>query len=296
MGYQSLQWLRALGVAGIRQDVPWGAPPEYREKLIAEVDKLKLDAIWMVGGNMRYIDGKIDFLPDNYRPSTEQLCKFARDFAMQLGCYPDHTWYIEVGNEPNLQQHGGPLYKDPESFARWLHLIPAEIWSENKNVEVISGGICGLHKRSIKYFKRVFDTYFLPRKLIIGFHPYRSDKTFEESHEEITDAFIDFRRIIGNERRFAVTEIGWHTAPQHTSSIFPCRRKEFRFNDEDVANFAEREILMWRTKGAELVNWYQLNDGLNEFDGEDCFGIRDIDGRRKPVANAIWRYLRGGAE
>jgi hypothetical protein len=296
LGYQSLQWLRALGVAGIRQDVPWGAPAEYLEKLIAEVDEMKMDAIWMIGGNICYAEGKVGFLPNNYRPSTEQLCKFARDFAMQLACYPNHGWYIELGNEPNLQGQGGPLYKDPKRFSRWLHFIPAEIWSVNKDIEIISGGISGLHKNSLKYLKKVFDAYHFPRKVIIGFHPYRSDKTFAESKQEITDAYSEFRKIIGNERRFAVTEVGWHTAPQRTNSIFPCCRKEFRFNNDDVADFVEREILMWRAMGSELLNYYQLNDGPNEFYSEDCFGIRDKDGRRKPVANAIWRYVRGGTE
>jgi hypothetical protein len=295
IGYQSLQWLKALGVSGIRQDIPWGAPVQYRERLIAEVAEAHMDAVWILGGGMSYAEGKIGFLPDNWRPSTEELCKFARDFAMQLACYPDMRSYIELGNETNLQQHGGPLYKDPELFAKWLHYVPEEIWSANDSVEVISGGFCGLHKRSLKYFKRAFDTYFFPRKLIIGFHPYRTDKTFDESVEETVDAFVELRRIIGNDRPVAVTEIGWHTAPQKTNALLPCRRKEFRFSDDDVADFAESELRFWQRMGAKLLSWYQLNCGPNEFYGEDQFGIRDIDGRRKPVANAIKRYLRGAA-
>jgi hypothetical protein len=293
IGYQSLQWLRGLGVAGVRQDVPWGAPAQYRERLIAEVGKLKLDAIWIIGGNMAYAEGGLGWLPDNYRPSTEELCKFARDFSMQLSCYPGHRWIIELGNEPNLERHGGPLYKDPEQFARWLHYVPAEIWSENPDIEIIAGGICGLHKRSLKYLKRVFDAYYFPRKVIVGFHPYRTDKSFSESKKEIEEAFAEFRQIVGDGRRFAVSEIGWHSAIQKTNGFLPCRRKEFRFTDQDVADFAERELAFWMSQGAEALCWFQLNDGTNEFNPEDCFGIRDKDGRRKPAANAIRRHLKG---
>ncbi len=102
--------------------------------------------------------------------------------------------------------------------------------------------------------------------------------------------------MIGNERPVAVTEIGWHTAPQKTKALLPCRRQEFRFVDEDVSDFAEYELRFWQRMGAKLLCWSRLNDGANEFDPDECSGIRDIDGRRKPVANSIRRYLRGAAE
>jgi hypothetical protein len=77
--------------------------------------------------------------------------------------------------------------------------------------------------------------------------------------------------------------------------LLPCKRKDFQFTDEEIADFAEWELAYWQKRDALLLNWYQISDGPNEFDPEDRFGIRDMDGRAKPQANAIRRYLRGAA-
>ena len=294
VGQASLQWLKSLGVSGIRTDIPWGAPLQYRERLLAELGELGMGGILIVGGNMEYRNGgEIKKFPRDWRPNTNDIASYAREIALQAAGYPQSKFYLELGNEPNLENHGGPLAREPERWGRWIQHVPHHVWETLPDTEIIAGGICFLNAKSLRYLERAFRSNpGIDSRLIIGLHPYRTDKRADEDTGDLKALLERFREIIGP-RSYAITEIGWHSAPQKTESILPCKRKEFRFSDEDVADFAEWELDFWQRNGAKLVNWYQLNCGENEFNPEDNYGIRDIDGRAKPVADAIRRYARG---
>jgi hypothetical protein len=59
IGHASLQWLKSLGVSGVRTDIPWAAPLQYRERLIAELAEVGLGGILIIGSNMEYCNGPI---------------------------------------------------------------------------------------------------------------------------------------------------------------------------------------------------------------------------------------------
>jgi hypothetical protein len=292
VGRTSLRFIKDIGFAGIRQDIPWGAPPEYREELLHELADAGLGAILIIMGNLEYCNGgEIKKLPENWRPSGIQIADYARDVSIQAAGYLKR-WYLEIGNEPNLENHGGDLAKDPKRFGRWLHTVSRKVWEAIPDAQIISGGVCGLHRRSLDYLEKALSVFTEPldERMIIGFHPYRPEKSFEESREDIEENLGRLRGMIDG-RRFAVSETGWHSAPQRWGT-WPCTH-EVQWNDEQIAGFVEWDLDFWQRAGSELYCYFQLNDGPNENDPEHCFGIRDMEGRAKPVADVIRSYIKG---
>jgi hypothetical protein len=206
IGHASLQWLKSLGVSGVRTDIPWAAPLQYRERLIAELAEVGLGGILIIGSNMEYCNGnEIRPFPNNWRPSAISLADYAREIALLAGGYPQSKFILEIGNEPNLEHHGGPLAKEPERFGRWIQHVPHYVWQTAPDIPIIAGGVCYLSKSSLRYLERALRSNpGIANELIIGLHPYRTDRRANEDVDELNEMLCRFQEIIGG-RRFAIT-------------------------------------------------------------------------------------------
>ena len=85
-----------------------------------------------------------------------------------------------------------------------------------------------------------------------------------------------------NGRKFAMTEIGFHSAPWTTGWWF--WRKRGQRTDGEILAFLHAEYTRYLTAGAEFVITYQLNDGPSP-SYLDHYGIRTLDGVWKPQAD-----------
>ena len=83
-------------------------------------------------------------------------------------------------------------------------------------------------------------------------------------------------------RRFAITEIGFHTAPYSTG--WWLWKKRGQRTDQDVLRFLAREAGIWLAAGADYVVCYQLQDGPGT-GWLDRYGVRTVAGSWKAQAD-----------
>lgn len=271
LGVQFLKTLPRRGFVGIRQDIPNSA---VAEPLLREIADAHLHPVLLIGG------GKM-----NSSPSTiAMLAEYVALIAQRLGL-TGRKPALEIGNEPDI----APGYADhPEQFAEAVCLAHERVQAVSDRFLVVTGGISTTGRANLDYLKRAIE-YGLPEDVVIGYHTYRTTRQPQEPLKGFLsrDAeFAELKRIAGG-REIWNTEIGWHTA-QSTIRFGPmkmCKRK-IQFSDEQVADFAEREVHLNAAYGSLGLVWFQLNDGPTD-NYEDRFGIRRLDGTWKPVADRL---------
>lgn len=252
---EELQDIKNLGFAGIRQGLHVADSSGWRRSILKELVQAKMKAIIDINSeNALYapIDVK-DFLLENII------------LADRVGLNP--IWHI--GNEPNL--NGLSPYEYAKQIKACLEVTQ----------NLMPSGVSGLDDEALAWFTEFVQHLGSSRNnLLMGIHPYRTDRIII-NHDNLRK----FRRMVD---RFAVDEIGWHTAKQWGWMNKPLCfiPKRFNFSEEDVRKFALRDRKFWRESGAEFYTWYQLNDGPQSIP-EDRFGIRRHDKSLKPVAK-IW--------
>ena len=189
---------------------------------------------------------------------------------------------IELVNEPNLNGW------KPEVWADWMVSQYQRIKTISPDITVVSGGISNLNRAQLKYLKTAL-AVGLPDDLVIGYHRYQTEKPSTSALKDYktrSSEYYELVEVIGNRRRWC-TEIGWHTQPQTIRyGPFGLFSKRVQWNDKQVANFLEDELIYQDEYRAEVTAIYQIIDGpSNHY--EDHFGIFRMDGTMKEQAYRI---------
>lgn len=275
-----LQALKERGFAGIRQDI---STAESAEGLCREIAEAGMQAILLVAGGKMTRNGAA-IAPDEVAGTAEHVARVANDLGLFDG---DTPAAIEIGNEPD-GAHATYL-KSPATFARAIRLSFDRIRGVSAAAQVITGGITTTDRMRLDYLQSAVHAG-IPDECIIGYHTYRTTVTPETAHPGFATRAAEFERLkhIAAGRRIWCTEGGWHTAPSTVKSgAFGLKKRRVQFTDEQVADFAARELRLNAEHGAEAFVWFQLNDGDNANAFEHRFGIRALNGSWKPVADRL---------
>jgi hypothetical protein len=194
----------------------------------------------------------------------------------------------EIWNEPNNFLSG--FWKpspDPARYAELASLAARAIGRADRQARIVTGGLAPTFDflvygkdwgfitaatAAVPGWLRPFDAAAL--------HPYtyfQAPPPEDESHlpggPSVVHQMADFsdrlREAHATRLPLWITEIGWHTAPDSGTPLFPPGVSEL-----DQARFLVRSTVLAVAEGAERVCWYTLLDYANELhDKEAAFGL-----------------------
>ena len=131
----------------------------------------------------------------------------------------------------------------------------------------------------------------------ITFHWYSHGRDRQSPHpgfQTRAEETAGILSIIGD-RRWAISEFGFHTAKQRVRAWLPWwfPGNTYRWTDGEVARMVREEFAYWERHDAEFAILYQIADGPHDTK-EERFGILRCDpdgalGEFKPVADAPMR-------
>ncbi|MHA2337479.1 MAG: hypothetical protein ACXACX_09255 [Candidatus Hodarchaeales archaeon] len=287
IGVNLLDEILSLNYDGIRQDIPMGSTEIYIHKLLKEISDSDCYAVLILGGWMHRKSNKeiVDLYrknPINFREVFRMADKLSHEIK---GFGIAHRVWIEIGNEPDLTND---FSKDPMRFASYVSMLYGRLVKSCPELKdrVIAGGVSNLRKKTGYKYLRDYAHQSLPDQIIFGIHPYRTEVKPEDPFdkwERINDAVWDVKQHVLKGRKFAVTEIGWHSAIQQKCGGWFKPRMEYEFSDDEIAKFIKWEMNFWKKEGSELFAWYQLNDGPDDI-ALHHYGIRNLSGDWKTYA------------
>jgi len=288
MGSATAELIKAWGFDGVRISLSLYAPEQNLADMIGELADHSLMGCFIVGGwqvwepkgdpNGREVESRIAHNVSDIAVQASVVTQLVR----QLGC----VGWIESGNEPDITDG-----MNTERFVEQCQATLEAVRIVNPMQPFITGGVSNLSRTGgLKYLRRCLSQGLITGEgsVFAGVHPYRSSRYPWDLYEgrPMADILADVRNEAGP---YAITEIGWHTAEQERGSL--CWKKKFRFTDQDVKDFAEWELDLGLTEGAELSTWYQLNDGPTDTE-VDRWGIRRVDtfDDAKPVVETFQNW------
>lgn len=192
---------------------------------------------------------------------------------------------VELRNEPDLDTNQALT---PVEYAS---LIPAAVDACCRAGidRLYVGAISNLNRRGLDYLRQLRPTFdHLPAWVRISIHRYPhggASESWSVPHDGFQSRAAEVGavgRIIG-QRRFAVTETGYHCAPR-TSGWWIWRRTVRRTEAQQLQETLH-EVAVWSGAGADFVVLYQINSGPNLDDPGGSFGWRRFDGTWRPVAD-----------
>lgn len=300
------EWVKGWGFDGIRFDIPLYCPPEIIENTFAKIAQSSMPIVPIVGGWSRW-EPRND--PAGRHVHDVREAPNINDAAVQASLVTELSRrhglvsYIEGGNEPDITDG----FNDGKEahFVDFCNRLHEAIIAVNPMQPFITGGPHNMAAGAgLTYLRRALDAGLITGKhrgnIFTGIHPYR---TGDEPWEPVDGA--DVRSVIQSIKReagpVACTEIGWHTAMQKRSKGFLGLQKErFRFDDEDVLEFAKFELDLWAWAGSPVFCWYNANKGPSD-KPIDNFGIRPFNHELGHVENQKttvvveafqgWKYL-----
>lgn len=194
---------------------------------------------------------------------------------------------VELRNEPDLE---GPA---ASAYAALLERV-ADI-AEDRSLRLWVGAVSNLHDRGFRYLRAILQAAPADVGISVHWYPHARGYTHTGMHPGFVSREAEtahLRDVIGD-RRFGVSEIGYHTA-RHCRGWWFWRRCAW-LDDVDVYHFARWERTFWEREGAAFLAWFQLNDGPQE-SAEHRYGIRRSTGEWKPVAHVFAERQLDGAE
>lgn len=262
-----LALIRSLGYQGVRQDVP------TVEGAAGLVDNL-LDADLM----------GIFVVPVAREDACHDIAHAVARRAVER--QQGGLVVLEVGNEEDLS--GKRWARDPHGWAALVADVSI-IAAGHSNiapggpVRVVSGGVSSVSRQAMGWLERS-SVCELP--VGIGYHQYRSTPPSDalDGYGSRAEEFRALRDAAGD-RETWMTECGWHTARRRVGT-WPFR-KAWSYSDAEVARFLSEEMARQDEVGARCFVTYQLNDGKDPRNDQDCFGIRRMEGSLKPSARVL---------
>jgi hypothetical protein len=271
------EWCDRVGniSMGPRQDMPHGADDVYVRKLVENVTSRDFHAMFIIGGWMYlrddgsvHSDKKLQPNPEHVRDQAHQIVYEWKQKGAQ-----ESRLYIEIGNELDLSYWQEHL----DDYHRMAMMCHEAVRKQSSDVRIVTGSTSNFRKKGLFWqndhgyeILEKLCSFDWPDDTLQGLHPYRTGHRQSEwpSFSSSEDALKALRKLLHG-RKLAVTEMGWHESE--------------KWSREDVANFTQDEIKMWRDFGADVFVLYQIQDGLGST-GEDRFGAYTAAGDPRPVA------------
>lgn len=258
VGQDLLLEFKKRGFSGIRQDLLQGG--DHLKELIWETGRVGMPSLFIV--------------------RDENL---AVEAARALRGQPSQG--LELGNEEDSKQ-------TPKAYHRWLVRVSAVIRAVNPTVPIWTAGITAHDSKRLGWLEEVY-SLGVPGDIGCGLHGYAQElppNVPRPGFESRAEEFKVIRRIIGTDRAFACSEIGWHV------SKFKVKKGWFntvtrQWTDEQVAAFLQEELNVLKNAGARFATVFQSNCGPKPDYYEDNFGIRRFDGSWKPQAAAVTDWV-----
>ncbi len=287
---------------GVRQDIPNGLHAPAVNRLVEEIAKSGLRAIFLLGGWLwGNPEGTNIRTNREQKPTHAEIAATAGQVLSAAENFGLRRVTLEVGPEINID----PIYKkELGGLEENCHAVWQAIHTHAPGTPMIAGSVSNVEKRDgLKHLARWLN-YQLPPRWWVGVHPYRTRSRSDEfrGFRSSSEMLVGLGRVLAG-RKFAITESGWHDAEQSYRvgpfglECVPRWLKFFRrtsqFAPVEVAAFAQDDISMWRGAGAELFTWYQIRDGnAYDPDTEAHFGAYRRDRTPKPVAAVLAREIQ----
>lgn len=208
--------------------------------------------------------------------------------------------YSHAGTEPDLRPD-----VTVDAFARAI--ADAMPTLRARHCRVWTGCVSNPSVNGRLFLSRLFGHPLMPADVHLTFHRYSPPRARDNvpawAPFATRLAEIDgIKQIAGPTRRIAVTEWGYHTAPQPKfggdigawlARVLPALFA-FTFTDEQVADFYLDDWALYWAAGLTFVCPYQINDGATA-DAGGRFGIRRYPSEAqqwKPSARTVGRFAR----
>lgn len=212
---------------------------------------------------------------------TLVIVKYA-DQMLKLPAGTRVELYNEVDYNPET---GRPKITPAEYHGR---VFDCAFVARDNFLTLYAGGVSNFNQNALQYLTDTHPETW-PDNVRVSIHryPWRfSPKTPQPGFRNRMNEFFKFRNIIGD-RKFGVSEFGYHSARQWFWKIIP-----WRWDDREVAENINYEWSFWKNVGADFAVLYQLNDGPNS-KTINRYGIRKNDsngnaqGPMKPSAFTV---------
>jgi hypothetical protein len=211
--------------------------------------------------------------------NEENFQKYENFLSYLVEHYKGRIVYWEIWNEPEADVFWKPA-PNAVIYTQLLKRAYRKAKEANKQAKII-----GLSSSlwSVDFIEETFQNDALNYMDILGLHPYcyldsNYKSIFEISHEynridDIRDLMIEHHGTI---KPLWVTEVG-----------FPTYKGEFGVSEQRQAEMLVRSFVMLIVKEVEVIAWYCfINDGFDETDNEDNFGILTNDFNPKKAFSA----------
>jgi hypothetical protein len=262
--------VRALAAHGVRTDVePAGAQAQLEE--FAGAPDLRLLAL-VHGGDM---PGDADTVVREARHAARIAFE-----NLRMDTLPSPPVF-EIGNEPTAgsKRRRWP----PEAFGKAVARAARAIWEiGGPGTLVVSGGIHNPDRERQAWLRRAAAHFPPPdeARFAVGFHDYApgmGDPDVPHVGFATRDEQVGRLQALG--WPLFDTESGGHTGPRegHTEA--------------QVARWLTRRLDQGREWGLLGTVVYQLDDGPDPGNHEDCFGLRRRDGSLKPSGLALRQWM-----
>ncbi len=192
---------------------------------------------------------------------------------------------IELINEPEIF---GDYWKNkPEQLGHIVNECIDIIRQKLYTVTVLLPAIANLGSNNIKYLKGMFSTLDLTKAFTVSVHRYPANLHHWDSvHRPFgtRDQEVEALKSVIGSRKFWMTEVG--CTQNYKKKKFLCP-KTINISEEEQTDYCRKETVYWKNKFVPAMVWYQINDGPDNEEKEDGFGIRKFDNTPKD----IWHKL-----
>ncbi|GAC1560217.1 MAG: hypothetical protein NVS2B7_34670 [Herpetosiphon sp.] len=290
--------VREMGASWVVDLFPWAyiqplGPDHYdwrgADMLIAHARRQGLQIV-----------ARLDIVPAWARPSQtsdrlleagqyESYAHFAAVFAER---YRDEVHYVQIWNEPNLDQEWGLRTPDPGAYAALLRAVYPAVKARAPGTMVIAGslspgqGVPGIRMDDLQFLKEmlsagaVFD--------LLGVHAYGGRAPADEAPHPDR---VNFRRVEvyrDQMRRehaphpLIVTEGGWNDHPRWNNAVTPAERARWTVDAYRISEGWDDVIAvcMWQWQ-LPLTHSYQ-----------DNYTFVNPDGTPKAIYYEVQKYSR----
>lgn len=252
------------------------------------LDRLKAEGwdclrrnVWSTSEALRVLNQHKDarmevlFLLDEM-PGAEMvmLARAVSQVVTQLG-----PAYIEVGNEWDRKG-----VTPEEARTTWLDCLS----QMDPRVTLVTGGTSSVSLDS--YYWLMDATADLPRNVIIGIHGYpgRNDP---QNPQDDPARYSRYRLSRYSDRTYWITEVGWGRGPRPRP--FPLCWLNQRRSEEEQAECFAVDARLAREAYIPFYCAYQVADGPDPSNPEDCHGLYRDDGSARPSVPALVRSFNG---
>lgn len=176
-------------------------------------------------------------------------------------------------------------WKDkPEKLGTVFNKCVNIIRNKLLTVNILTPSISNLGNSNIAYLKRMFSTIDKNNSFIIAVHRYPAFlNDFDSAHEEFghrSHEIEALKTVIGR-RYYWITSTG---CSQNYRQIKLTKDKIINISERDQTEYFSKELKYWKERFVPVVAWQHLDDGPDETQNKDGYGIR----KNNYVPKHIW--------